>query len=570
MRNHESASIETRREVDRSLENSEVYQGAEKLTRLGLLTKMRDIELFHGRAADGAKDWHVRADFNNAGNATGNNNVNRIPALSTSTYEVARKFATARARRANTATEIHQLASRNPDARIMNGYFRWRELSELQRNEAKQAIRQTLPSIAEGVDLSFEDRKAGLGTRIQERDFRSGGIFGNYTGSDDIGRVAKRLGVSTRMAEQIGGARNAQLLLAYQPESMMQRILNAYSDNLDHISVRFDGADKDASIPISREYVGNWLKGMDVVGERLSVKSATLNETIDNYLMFELDEVDTKERIEQEREKRQRRMGRTALRIAERMNQNRANSPRHNAPESATPRSSEIMNLINGDLYAQPHDIVEAAKRTPGYKDIFEASAGVWEGFSVQQHTETALQVFEDNYADKLPAKMLPMMRLALVTHDIGKGVAITHEGSKQNQRAYNARYAQDFLLKNGVDFKICELVLSMIGDGLDQAADCVIRRKPNSSKAFHYYCRQTIGSFLERQPDNAEITGFAQMMLALQTCDSASYTDMAITRPQYGGYKYKNNPSFNNSFTSKAGFTKRKLTLKQNLFEEV
>ena len=570
MRNPESTSTETRREVDRSLENSEAYQGAEKLTRLGLLTKMRDIELFHGRAADGTKDWHVRADFNNAGNNTGNRNINRVPALSTSTYDVAQKFANARARRAGAQTEIHQLTSRNPDARIIDTRFKWDNLSKLQQDEAMQAIRQTLPSVAEGIDLSFEDRKAGLGTRILEKDFCSDGVFGDFTRLDDIGSIAKRLGVSSRMVEQVGGARNTRLMLQNYPKSMVRRIINAYSDNLDHISVRFAGVDKDVSVPINREYIGNWLKGMDVVGARMSVNSATLHETIDNYLMFELDDVDTKERIEQEREKRQRRMGQTALRIAERMNPNRANAPRNNAPETAMPRSSEIMNLINGDLYAQPHDIVEAAKRTPGYKDIFEASAGVWEGFSVQQHTETALQVFEDNYADKLPAKLLPMMRLALVTHDIGKGVAVASEGDKKNQRAYNAEYAQKFLLKNGVDFKICELVLSMIGDGLDHTTNCVVRKSPNSSKAFHFYCKQTLGSFLERQPDNAEVTGFAQMMLALQTCDSASYTDMAITRPKYGNYKHKNSPSFNNSFTPKAGFSKRKLALKQDLFEEV
>ena len=93
MRSSENYTTATRKEIDRSNEQSEKFQAAEALTRLGMLTKMKDLELYHGRTDDGTPDWHIRADFNNADNATGNRNVNKVPALSTGTRDIALEFA---------------------------------------------------------------------------------------------------------------------------------------------------------------------------------------------------------------------------------------------------------------------------------------------------------------------------------------------------------------------------------------------------------------------------------------------------------------------------------------------
>lgn len=569
MRSRESFTTETRREVDRSHEQSEAYQGAETLAKLGVLARMRDLTLYHGRAADGTPGWHVRADFNNAGNATGNRNINKVPALNTGSAETARDFASARAARGG-RPEVHRIRSRNPDSRIIDSYYNWGKLSQSQYDAARQAMRQTLPSVSEGIDLDFDDRQAGLGTRIQENDFCSGGDLGGYTATDDVRSIAARLGVSQKMAEQIGGARNVRMLLGNMPH-MSNQIISAYVDGATSINLRFAGRNHDTAVPINREYIGNWLKNMDAVGARVPVHSATLGRDLDNYLLFELSDVDTEGRIEQERATMQRRMGRIAVRIAEKMNPDQARTfgfLRRKTPESGQGQPSEIMDLLNGDMYAKPHDVVEVAKRTPGYRGVFEASAGVWEGFTVQQHTETALQVFEDNYADKLPAKMLPMMRLALLTHDIGKGVAVAREGNKRNQKAYNTAYARDFLEKNHVDESMRDLIVSMIGDGMEQTTAWAIRGEEGSGDSFYNYCKGTMGKFLERQPSQDEVYGFAQMMLTLQTCDSASYTDMAVTRSQYGKYKHRNSPSFNRSFNPKTGLTGRKLGLKRDIGE--
>ncbi len=631
MERTKSSPLETRREADRSIEDTEAYKGAETLTQLGVLTKMKDIELFHGRAGQGG-EWQVRSDFNNSGNQTGHHNINKIPALNTGSLTTARDFARARATGSEQpVAEVYRIKSSNPDARVIDSDFDWGSLSKFQYQDAIYALRKTLPDVADGTTLDFEDRNSGLGRAFSLKNLASGGEYGYLTVSDDVGNIANRLHVRPEMVQKLSGARNVRHLLGTQPEFMRQ-ILYAFSDNEDSIQVRFESGDK--SIPIDREYIGNWLKNMDAVGMGITVHSATLGRTLKNHLLFELDDVNTEERLEKNREVLKRRMGNMALRIYSKLNRSRTEAnpgsemseaerrrecekingeldryfcseitrvgksigmniengmdthdwtdpdqlrrllnaikqsrgEQIETGETGTKRKSEIIGLLSENLYASPQDIVEAAKKTPGFKGIFEADSGVWEGFSVQQHTETTLQFLDDNYADKLPSGVLPLLRLALVTHDIGKGVA-ARNGDKKRQKSYNIAYAEDFLRKNGVDDDLRELVITMIGDGMDASTDWAVHG--GSSQKFYVFCKRTVGNFLGTVPSHDDVYGFAQMELALQTCDSGAYTDMAITRQRINDssyFNYRNSPSFNSSFVRKASLSKRRAALKRRL----
>ena len=626
----EQSPIETRREVDRSIEQTEAYKGAETLTQLGVLSKMKDVDLFHGRAGDGRGDWQVRADFNNSGNETGHHNINKIPALNTGSITTARDFAEARARRQGASVaEVHRIKSSNPDARIINPNFDWRSLSKFQRDDAVRAIRKTLPDVLDGISVDFKDRNSGLGRVFSPSDFSSGGEYGSFTVSDDIQRISAKLNIRQEMAGKISGARNARILLGNYPECM-SNIVYAFSDGKDSISLNFVSGRK--RIPIDREYVGNWLKNMDVVGANIPVHSATLGRDVNNCLLFELDDINTEERLEQNREAMQRRMGKMALRIYEKLHRpqdgaeantemsederqkecdrlnreldnyfcaeitragqkigldiengmdthewtdpaqlrrllNAIKAGRGEKVETATSnKKGEVVNLLSENLYASPQDIIESAKKTPDYKRLFEAQSGVWEGFTIQQHTETALQFFDDNYADKLPSGVLPLLRLAIITHDIGKGVAASR-GDKANQKAYNVAYADDFLKKNGIDEDMRKLIVSMIGDGMDESTDWAIRG--GSDAKFYDYCKRTVGDFLGTTPARDDVRGFAQLELALQTCDSASYTDMAVTRSRTSNssyFNYRNSPSFDGSFIKKASLNNRRAMLKRHI----
>ena len=52
-------------------------RAVETLVKLGAMKYFSDLDLYHGRAGDGS-EWKVKTNFNNAGNATGNRNVNKL------------------------------------------------------------------------------------------------------------------------------------------------------------------------------------------------------------------------------------------------------------------------------------------------------------------------------------------------------------------------------------------------------------------------------------------------------------------------------------------------------------
>ena len=62
-------------------------------------------------------------------------------------------------------------------------------------------------------------------------------------------------------------------------------------------------------------------------------------------------------------------------------------------------------------------------------------------------------------------------------------------------------------------------------------------------------------------QVDRDTVIGFRHILEIIQTCDSAAYTTMGITRAS-NGVKYRNHGSFNESFDTFKGFTGRRAKL--------
>lgn len=87
-------------------EQQEVVGAVETLRELGLLESVGGLDVYHGRVEDPEESgqWSIDPDFDNAGDNSGNRNVNQRPTLYTCNFEDAIKFG--RARGANTAREL--------------------------------------------------------------------------------------------------------------------------------------------------------------------------------------------------------------------------------------------------------------------------------------------------------------------------------------------------------------------------------------------------------------------------------------------------------------------------------
>ncbi len=99
-----------------------------ELTRLKVLVPFDDnLKLFHGRANETNKKFHIKSYVDNSGNKLGHYNVNVIPGLHTSTYDIAKRYAEARKNQAykkainvSVAPEVKRIVATSPNLMIFN------------------------------------------------------------------------------------------------------------------------------------------------------------------------------------------------------------------------------------------------------------------------------------------------------------------------------------------------------------------------------------------------------------------------------------------------------------------
>lgn len=288
-----------------------------------------------------------------------------------------------------------------------------------------------------------------------------------------------------------------------------------------------------------------------VVGVKQSIGSATLHRDITSVSFFDLEKIATAKGLEAERKAIWQRLGGMATALSQ-----------FNKGEV---QPQPLMHLLT-DAYAKPEKLVAAAEDVEGYVTIFEGDAGNWEGFTLAEHTETVLRNFDESFAENLPVGLLAPMRLAILSHDIGKPIAAAR-GEKHKQMEYNVAQADDFLGKLGVDDKLKGLLLAIIGKGEELAFQIEVRGAGEPTKAvMRELATKTMKQFYGSESvTDEQITGFIEMCKMLQVCDGGAYTSMAITRPvARGSGRYRNAPSFNGSFAQPAGFGKRTIRLRE------
>ena len=513
----EAASVE--------YEQTKQYQAMQYLNQVGVVKRVNQIGLFHGRDGDGTGGWQVDPDFDNSDNNTGHHNINKRSALNTSDLGTAHEFSVARSQGTTAVAEIYHIISEDPDAAIIDE-DNFARLTRSQKANVNKAIAATLIGVTNGAPLSFEERHAL--DRYKKKDFQNqyGLMF-----SEEVGQFSQKLGLSSNVTGHVGSTINT---IEFLKTGHLQELCNAFMDKKPSI-ITSAGDGRIHAAPINHEYLANWFRKNHIVGYKRKVQSATLRgQHIDNYMLFDLEKVNT----EQEIEKRQRERDQQYSEIDSAIKRHKDKSPNYFA------------NYLSKNLYISPRDIVKLAKLTKGFKEVFESDTGNWEKFKLEEHTETVLRVFDDNYADYLPASVIPLMRMALLVHDLGKPEAARNQ-DKANQKQYNLFYADKFLKSNNVsiDEPTAKLIKTMIGEGMKWTERWMIRRDRSSGTQFYDFCARTMKEYLGTNRVNQKtIFAFRNMLEILQTCDSAAYTTMAVTRSA-DGIVYRNYGSFNDTF---------------------
>lgn len=111
-----------------------------------------------------------------------------------------------------------------------------------------------------------------------------------------------------------------------------------------------------------------------------------------------------------------------------------------------------------------PQSLIEALSTDETLKALFEADAGVWEGYSIQTHTRMVFNVFENFQLNNIPEEIsLKLMRTLVAVHDIGKPLALKAHGNVLRQHEYTSPLVQKVLIELGFNAKEINLGLAII-----------------------------------------------------------------------------------------------------------
>jgi hypothetical protein len=532
--------LQTRTEHSRSLEDAERYKAIEVLKLHGVLTPVANLESYHGRVRkpSEAEPWKVDSTFQNGGNDSGNDNVHNRSALYTSSLDVAQDFGAARSIRGTRGeAEAHRIVSEDLDATVIEGSYKYLQSFSSDDLEAVQdALKKLTIPLTQGAPLEFQDRD-------KINDFLAQ-VKTNPIQTDDLAEIVARSGMGEVSVRRLAGAQNSKWAIENHPSWAILQVLHHKEDDID---VFIDGK----TLPFSIEYIQRFLREAHIVGVTQKPWSATLGRQIDSVSYFDLEQVNTPEEIQRKHGITQRLLGTIATEYG------------REPSEEFDDSSKELLNVLTNP-YAKPRELVQASKKVKGFEDSFSMSTGVWEGYTLAEHTETVLRNLDENYTDTLPVALIPLMRLAIIGHDIGKPIAVSY-GRGRDQDMYNAHYAEAFYKTIGLDEKKRELLLAIIGDGAKLMHQIQVNGSKEKVEDLKELARTTMGDFFDTAtPSLDQMKGFARLCRILQVCDGGAYTSMAVTQSVERKVIFRNAGSFNTSFEPPVGPGKRDLRPRQ------
>lgn len=510
------------------------------------------LKLYHGRTSkrDNGVEWQVNPRFNNSDNSTGNRNVNAVSALSTGDYETASDFAKERNRDAylysgkpidTSTSRVYRIISTDKNALIYNLRFDITKLSSEDRVKCERALKiLNESSLSELSPVKFEYRELYIDVykEITTETFRRNQEYVSY---DALSSVKKRLiergiNVNDEILIHVGGAINSRNLLRRNPGIVVRKYVIEKNQNkrtsMAGLIEGFDG-------PVSMEYFASWAHKNHLIGCKVAVDSFTLDREIDNYMIFDMTKINTEKAVGDKLHEVISRYGEISRDLA---------------------NFSGDLELVRELENASPREAIEVLKRR-GFEEPFKLSSGVWEKFSVGEHTETTLRVFEDSFGDDMPENLKPFMRFVLLSHDIGKGYSFRNHGkNKTMERAYTKDFCEKYLFKAcKIDPKVQNLILFVIGESQNYIDKIYINELSrlqskegisNLKNQMRSRCQQILKELLGREPTRDEIRGLIGICKTVLTCDGGAYSRYAVTRDEKTGMYYRNgNDRFTGSF---------------------
>ncbi len=521
---------------------NEAYQ---TLVRLGFLIPANSRTLYHGRSdsPDKAKEWKVLSSFSNANNETERQNLNRVNGLSTTPdKEVATEYAVVEYRRqrinngkTNHNAYLYKIYAESDDLFIINNFdFELKNLSVAEQDDFVLAIQNlTKSKITKLAPVRFEERgNLQEVTNIVTAKYRESN---KYLTAEDVIEISKQHPeISRELFIKLVGDLNARRMLLTDPGRAVRSF--CFRENWDNrlqeedsFAITINGEKS----PFNFDYIAGWLSENRIIG--ISQNVGGNSRAINNTFLFDLEKVNTKEEIESKFQKKNNLYNGINKRL----------------------KSLSADNELNKFLEeATPEELIDFCYEDELFKQLFDNSAGVWERFSIGQHTETTLRVFENSYKSEIVKSLSPFVKMALICHDIGKGEAV-ELGDKSLIDELTQKRSREVcdLFKIPKDKQ--EVLLFVIGEAQKYTSDYFIKKDKLALQTLKQRCSEVLEQSFNSKSTNDEISGLISICKIVQNCDSGAYTRYGVTRDENNMYHYNGNDRFTKSFEKPTNLTK-------------
>ena len=337
------------------------------------------------------------------------------------------------------------------------------------------------------------------------------------------------------LVTEIAGAVNAKTIFVSQPSYLLNLYSQSHTDDSFDPIFYFKDKRKEVAAPINTDYVASLLYNNHIIG----TAQPTTRTKRGSFLIFDSRTFNAEQK---------------------------AGNNVHAIINEYDEISELLTNIITDDHLNQvlkistPEQTTECFKQIPEIQPYLDAPAGVWEGFTVSEHSESVERVFNDTFDVHIPTNLLPFFKLLFISHDLGKGVA---KLKGKNIKVCTAQAIDD--LSKAIELKpeIQELLKFIINDSQTYTTAYFVNHKFDALEQLRNTCRFKLAEIFGIEPSEKLINEMVSVCAILQNCDSASYTLYGITRNQRTGVWHRNaNENFTKNFHVPPDARKRKLLI--------
>lgn len=488
------------------------------LVDCGMLINFNDKEFYHGRSRRDNEwlEWSVNPKYNNGGNATGNKNLNSVSTLYVAEKDVAAEFAEARALRDGGTPELHRILSVDGGALLFNSGFSMNGCSDEDKKKIREALKWLSNySVTALAPIRFELRRAG---HVVIDALKKTQIDRNliYFTEDDIQETINYLDSQgaryvKELVYQIAESYNSKQIMKCCPNIGLER----YMSNEPNVNLSDKGV-----LRLNLDWIAAWLANNHIIGEKSNIYSATLGRELESYSIFDRSKVNTRKRVVEKLQSVDKEFGEVISVL------------------SNFTTDKEMMEIFSKST---PKETMDFIRRIPKYNNIMNMTTGVWEGFTVGEHTESVLRVLEDSFDGDIPDALMPFMKMIIISHDIGKGYAIN--GS--NQHIYTDSLCEDLHARLRIHSQFSKLIRFVVMDSQQYTSNYYVRKNRYAMGRLSIECKKFLTNLLGREPSEGVVRGVVGLAKVLQTCDSGAYTRYGITRDSGNLYYFNGSDNF-------------------------